>query len=183
MSQLLNLYAVITLDGRIAKSPADPVEWSSREDKGILQEAIENHDLFIMGRVTYEICQELMESKECLVITRSPDRNIPNGKNLTFFNPESSNLRDYLMERSEKKMALFGGSSIYKLALEMDLVKMISLTLEPLILGGGISLTGDGEPWKIFEGWVLQESRRLNERGSLQLIYFPAKTGTGDQLS
>ena len=170
-SKILNLFAVVSLDGRIAMSISDPVHWSSREDKEILRQAIQDHDVFVMGRVTYQVCHEMLKGKKCVVITRQSSLSSVNLPDLILFNPSLSDFGAFLTQFSSAKVALFGGASIYKLALEMNLVSRIYLTLEPVIMGGGISLTGSDPPWESLDGWVMEDCRKLNSRGTLQLVY------------
>ena len=176
-STFLDLFAVISLDGRIALNTSDSIHWSSQEDKLILNQAIQDYDVFLMGRVTYEVCQEMLATKRCVVISRQSTIPGMTGDGCTLFNPEKSDFKAFLAQFSAQKVALFGGASIYRWALERNLVRKIFLTLEPIIMGGGISLTGSEPPWQSLDGWLLKDCRKLNDRGTLQLTYVKEVSG------
>ncbi|MBT3786598.1 hypothetical protein HOF92_16605, partial [bacterium] len=148
---------------------SDSVRWSSEEDKKLLKKALDTHDLFVLGRVTYEVSKEMMSDKRCLVFTKSNLRS--ENDNLIYFNPDTSDIEQVLKECEATNIALFGGAQVYRYALLNNLVKEISLTVEPLILGGGISFLGEGEPWKALENFRLKSCKKLNDQGTLHLVY------------
>src|SRR3989344_1590951 len=126
-----------------------------------------------MGRKTYEAARphiKLDSNTLRIILTRNPekfsDESVP-GK-LEFMRESPAELIVRLEKKGYTEMLLVGGSEINSLFLKLGLVDKIYLTLEPLIFGTGKSLFSENQ----FEMRLqLASSQKLNERGTLYLVY------------
>jgi dihydrofolate reductase len=161
----------MTLDGRIAKNEMDPVAWGSPEDKSHLRQELDEHDLFLMGRHTWEVSKELLKSQSSLVLTRGVSGWETENTGLAWVNPEGLDLRSLLAEKGFSSVAVLGGSQIYAFCLQNGLVDEVALTLEPFFLGQGLSLLSPISLDLDQNAFSLVSTKVLNQSGTLLLRY------------
>lgn len=111
------LIAAVTLDGFIARSENDPMEWS--QDLHLFKEQTMSFPL-IMGSTTRSILQKELEGREIITITRNDD-------------PER-----IIKGIKAKKCFIAGGGRTY--ARFANHLTHIYLTIHPFAFGSGIKL-------------------------------------------
>jgi dihydrofolate reductase len=165
-------YVASSLDGYIAKEDGD-VSWLeelniSMEDAGY-DEFYSTVDALVMGRKTYEMIVSFGKwpygDKPVWVCSSNSITPIE-GSNLQAGNtPEE--VYKAANEMNIKHLWLVGGGSLASSFLVNNLLTNISLSLMPIILGGGIKLFGDvPAPIKINK-----ESEKTHKSGMVQLEY------------
>ncbi len=130
------IIAAQSADGFIAKDQKHPAYWTSREDKKRFVELTKRAGVVIMGRATFETLHKPLSDRRVIVYSRSP---------LTLDNAEVTNLApQVLLQKLEaegvQEVAICGGSEIYTLFLQSQLVSKIYLTIEPILFGTGIAM-------------------------------------------
>lgn len=167
-----NIVAVMTIDGKIAKNSRHNVNWSSVEDKKFLNKKIAEHDVIIVGRTTFNVAKKALTKKEFatrnyFVITRSIKTTLRLNDQVLYVNPEGVDIRKLINDFGYKKVCILGGTQIYSLMLERNLVDEIFLTIEPLVFGSGLNLF-EGDFKKQFK---LTSIKKLNKGGTILLHY------------
>ena len=162
--------AAITLDGRIATNKTQlSFDWTSREDKRWFKQSLKPADVIIIGRHTFETIKNNKFKRHYLVLTsrvKVMEQKLPN---VWFCNPKALNIRQLILKKGYKHVAIVGGSIVYGYFLEKGWLDELYLTLEPLAFGGGISLF---ETKKIKQyKFQLAQVKKLNQRGTLLLKY------------
>ena len=174
-----SILAVGSLDNIIARQAVDNIDWSSQEDKRFLKEFLDQCDLCIMGRKSYELSKPFMEKRNCVVFTRNLPPIIDSAVSeqsspiLSYVNPEFVNLNLWLSENfsfPKKAVAILGGPEIYRYFISRGWVDDIYLTIEPLIFGTGLSWISPGEHLDI--QLRLVSANQLNSQGTLLLHYY-----------
>lgn len=131
------LIAALSADGYIGKSSAHLADWSSKEDKKLFIELTKRAGVIIMGRNTYDTIGKALPGRLNIVYTSRP-LNEPDIQTTT--EPPTE-----LLKRLEKEgyteVAVCGGQAIYDLFLGEGLVDELSLTIEPVLFGTGLSLS------------------------------------------
>jgi dihydrofolate reductase len=165
-------YVASSLDGYIAKEDGD-VSWLeelniSMEDAGY-DEFYSTVDALVMGRKTYEMIVSFGKwpygDKPVWVCSSNSITPIE-GSNLQAGSTPEEALKA-ANEKNIKHLWLVGGGSLASSFLVNNLLTNISLSLMPIILGGGIKLFGDvPAPIKINK-----ESEKTHKSGMVQLEY------------
>jgi dihydrofolate reductase len=134
------LMAVVTLDGKLARTEAQFVNWSSKEDKRLFMQTTKAAGVVIMGDNTYKTMAQPLPGRLHIVLTtdRSDKTDQPGVVEFTSDAPPA--IVAGLAARGYTTAVLGGGSQINSLFLQHDLVDEIWLTVEPRIFGVGINL-------------------------------------------
>ncbi len=167
----ITLVAVTSLDGRLTYGNNTDQKWASKEDHDHLIKLIDQSNLLVMGRNTFEIVNsQPKEGKLKIVLTRNPtsykDKTV-NGL-IEFSNESPNELVDRLEKLGYEKMLLVGGSEVYSLFLKSGLVDEIELTIEPFIFGSGVPFTKNVQLNKSLK---LVKVTKLNQKGTILLNY------------
>lgn len=132
----VELVVAMSADGFIARHSHELVDWTSKEDRRRFTQITRQVGVVIMGANTYRTLRQGLPGRRVIVyshvlqdssveVTREPPR--------------------LLLARLERegiaRVVIFGGSSIYSLFLQEKLVQRVFLTIEPILLGHGISLS------------------------------------------
>lgn len=161
--------AAVTLDGKIAKGPNHPSDWTSPEDKRFMRSLLNKCDVIIVGNNTYKIAKKPLTKRNCIVFSRSEGRINRKSGNLMYINPAKVDVKRLINKLGYKKIALLGGAQTYAYCLKNNLLDEIYLTIEPIVFGEGINLfTNDIAVEAKFK---LVSIKKLNKRGSLLLKY------------
>jgi dihydrofolate reductase len=166
----VTLIAVISLDGKLTKANETDQNWASKEDHEHLTKLIDNNNLLIMGRNTYEIVKSKpKEGKLKIVLTSDPKKfSDQHLDGIEFSNENPNQLIKRLESLGYKKVLILGGSKIYGLFLKYDLVDEIELTVEPYIFGSGTPFISID---KLNKKLKLNKVSKLNENGTILLNY------------
>jgi len=165
---------VSSVNGKITRGEdPDIYSWTSKEDADFFFSLLNQHNLIVMGSITYEAARnKIKPDKERLrvILTRTPEKYAKDAiRGKLEFTSESPKK---LVKRFEKggynTMLLVGGGKTNALFLEASLVNEIYLTVEPKLFGMGKSLIAEGNFTKNLK---LQSVKKLNEQGTLLLKY------------
>ncbi len=158
-------FVATSIDGRISlKKSVRPV-WTSTEDWRFFQKSLKKMDAVVVGRNTYEAARTRLQKRCTYVLTRSITKIYRKGS-VTFVNPDTHDMRDILGRHAT--VGLLGGSSVYGLFFEQNLVDELYVTVEPLIFGRGVSMVKDCTKTTRL---VLCCIKKLNRTGTVLLHY------------
>lgn len=147
MSLKISLIILQSLDGFIAKSQADNLDWGSKVDKTFFRQKTKEIGTMIMGRKTYQnMPSKVFNEKFNLVMTSNPLKFTENfSSNIYFFGDSPQKAIDFLINKGIKEAALIGGGQINNIFLQNNLVDEIFITIAPKIFGQGITGFGKNE--------------------------------------
>lgn len=165
---VFSLFAVCTIDGKIAKNSKHMTDWSSKEDKTFLHRHLDLCDVVIIGKNTFEVATGPLSKRNCIVFSSSAKGVEQKNPNLVFLNPQEEDLLKFLEKKNYSKVAVLGGTKCFSYFLENNLVDKIYLTIEPLVFGGGLPLFEAKTDQKKF---VLILVQKLNTLGTILLEY------------
>lgn len=142
--RLLHCFIATSLDGYIA-GPGEDIGWLFTDQEYGYPEFIAGVDTLLMGRKTYEACRSFGEwpypGLRTVVFSRSelaPDPNIE---------VERRPIADVvaaLRALPGKDLWLVGGAALLSAAIEADLVDAYTVSIHPILLGGGTPLVVPG---------------------------------------
>ncbi len=161
------LIAAVSLDGKISDNSKAMPDWTSPEDWQWFQKELSKCDAVIVGRKTFEAAKSHIEKRNVLVLSRTKRKDYGSVRFITTKMDIRKTLSGY------ERIAVVGGSGVYSFALANGLADELYLTLEPVLLGKGVSFTAD----KIFKrkSLKLKSAKKLNSKGTMLLHYQIAK--------
>ena len=125
------MYAVISSDGFIADQKGNYSDWTSKHDKSYLSESIAKYPLHIMGSRTYDVVLPKPRANTLIIVmTKHPRKyaelSVTGKLEFCSLSPKQicTKYSTYV------KAALLGGSAIYSLFLQEDLVNAAYITRE-----------------------------------------------------
>ncbi len=142
----LTLHMVASLDGFISKQDGT-VDWMHSQDqydKGValteedIADYLASIDCYVMGSHTYELALQLgwpYGDKPVVVVSSrslSSDR-----ASVSFFHGDIVELVEEQLKARYQNIWLVGGAALAKAFLQSNLVDKITLSIMPIILGGG----------------------------------------------
>ncbi|MGE7694624.1 dihydrofolate reductase family protein [Lysinibacillus sp. NPDC094177] len=152
MSREIILYIATSLDGFIAKEN-DDLQWleeTEGEGDAGYSDMYQSIDTIIMGKRTYDWVVDHIESfpypdKKCYVFTTSQS-----GKNehVEFVNEDVVAFTNRLREQEGSKIWMVGGAEILDAFMKEKLIDEIIITVTPHLLGSGIPLFKDHNPYQ-----------------------------------
>ncbi len=172
------IIAAVSIDGFIAqKKQQSSFSWTSQEDKQFFKQKSMEAGVVVMGKNTFATIGKPLPRRLNAVYTRQTKSKLCANYDLDL-NQYSDDLLQVtslppkkLVAQLEKQgypqAAVSGGSSIYHQFLESGVVDELYLTIEPIMFGQGINLT----PKKLTKRFSLKESRKLNDKGTMLLVY------------
>lgn len=158
-----------TIDGKIARDSNHMSDWTSKEDKRFLHDMLDQSDVILVGRNTYNTAAKPLSKRKCVVLTRSAETVEEISPNLIHCNPDKVDVNNLIMEKGWQKVAILGGAQTYAYCLEHNLLDDLYLTVEPIVFGSGLSIFGDkgGVDYR----FKLISTKVLNPEGALLLHY------------
>ncbi len=174
----VTLMAAVSADGFIAQTATQrSTNWTSKEDKKFFVQKSQEIGTLVMGSTTFATIGSPLPKRLNIIYTRQNRENF-----LTKFNlntaritsdilrvtqEEPAQLLKQLAAEGIEKVLIAGGSSIYSLFMQAELVDEIILTIEPVIFGQGITLFSEEQ----FTELDLLNSQKINPRGTLVNTY------------
>ncbi|MDB5204617.1 MAG: dihydrofolate reductase [Candidatus Taylorbacteria bacterium] len=157
------MIVVLSLDGKISDNSKKLPNWTSKEDWKWFQNMLTICDAVIVGRKTYQVAKNNIDKRKAFVLSKKYKGQIGS---VTF--ADSLKKIKKLAQRY-KTVAVLGGQDVYSAAIKIDMVNELYITVEPIILGKGISFLGN----KILvrHKFILKDSEILNKKGSILLHY------------
>lgn len=164
-------FAVITIDGKIARNDSHYVDWSSREDKLFLRKKLDASDVIVIGRKTFDTLKartkKISNSRRYIVLTHRVKKTVERN-NVLYCNADAVSLDGIIRERKYRRVSVLGGAHVYQAMLNMGLLNEFYITVEPIVFGKGISLLIDSVDKHT---WKLVSVKHLNRFGTLLLRY------------
>lgn len=166
------LVMVASIDGKTTKWDLSNIyEWTSPEDSQYFFSLIEQNNLIVMGRNTYEARRPIpKKGKLRIVITKNPKNynKLSVAGQLEFTNETPKQVVESLIKRGFKKMLLIGGATLARVFFEEGLISELWLTIEPRLFGRGKMLVSENE---LDIKLKLLSVKKLNKQGTLLLKY------------
>ena len=157
--------AAITIDGKIARHERHATDWTSPEDKRILQEQLDSADVVVVGHHTFRVAEKQLSKRNCIVLTRRIRKPREMDPKLTYINTNVTGLESYVERQGYRRVAVLGGAQVYSYCLEQGLIDEFYMTVEPLAFGEGVSLLSQQTKAR----FTLRSVQRLNKEGSILL--------------
>lgn len=168
------LIAATSLDGFIAsKDHPYPPEWTSAEDKALLQNIVSQFPLLVMGKTTFESYGKQHAPGKLRVILTTDSatlgmEEIPG--ELEFCNATP---QEFIAHYSKyyNSCLLLGGAYVYDEFLKSNVVDEIFLSIEPVEFKSGLALTANNQPIGQFLANYEPVTTKLNDSGTLLKHY------------
>ncbi|GAC1412089.1 MAG: dihydrofolate reductase family protein [Candidatus Doudnabacteria bacterium] len=160
--------AAVSIDGRIAPNQDANSSWTSVEDKNFLHSILDQSDLILVGRKTYEIAQTPLSRRRCLVLSSQVGDIEIRHENLILCNP-SADPKSYIQKKGYTTVSVLGGARTYAYCLDHNMLDELYLTIEPITFGSGVPLFLK-ESAEVVE-WKLLSHKELNSKGTILLHY------------
>lgn len=168
------LVVATSLDGKITMGDNPDVHaFTSPEDTEFFRSQLQNSQLIVMGRRTYDVMKPTMKhitGRIRIVITHTPEKYKSNeiANQLEFTSEQPDQLVKRLSKFGHKEMLLVSGADVTTEFFKKNLIDEIYLTLEPWIIGSGKPVVLQD---KINAKLELMSIKKINTRGSLLLHY------------
>lgn len=153
------IIAAISVDGFIAKSKDQVINWTSKEDKKFFKDMTMKSGVVIFGGNTFRTFKSTLPGRRHIIYTKSRIEN----PEVETTDEDPGQLVKKLESEGYKEAAICGGSSIYSMFLRAGVVTDIYLTIEPLIFGEGIKLFDSKSEGKL----KLESVQKLNSNTTL----------------
>ena len=169
----LILVMVMSANGKTTNGDSPSIyTWTSPEDRAYFFSLIQDNDVIIMGRKTYEAAKPVMKlqpGKLRIVMTNQPavyeNQTVPG--QLKFTKDSPTQIVNSLASDNYEQALLVGGSQINHQFLKDKLVSELWLTIEPHLFSSGNPLIAE----EFATSLELQSIEQLNDRGTLLLKY------------
>jgi len=131
------IIAALSADGFIAKNNTEPsTKWTSKEDTSFFRERTKKSGVMVMGSTTFEtVGAKPLPERRSIIYSRTKKYE---GVETTSESPRDLMLR--LEKEGVEEVAIVGGSQIYTMFAESELIDKLYLTIENVIFGEGIRL-------------------------------------------
>ncbi|SMC84561.1 dihydrofolate reductase [Desulfocicer vacuolatum DSM 3385] len=133
------LVMATTLDGKIGRHAADPVDWTGSADKKYFVQVTRRAGVMIMGNNTFNTIGRPLPGRKNIVMTRTLEGK-KNKENLIFTNCSPEKILQELETQGRREVALIGGAQINSLFARQGLIHEVHLTIAPRLFGQGLSL-------------------------------------------
>lgn len=138
------LYAAVSVDGRIAEAAGQvSTDWTSEADYKWFVAETKKCGVVVMGRKTFATINRPLKERLLYVMTRRPEDQPPMGESVFFTSMTPAEIVTDAASRGYERLALAGGSEVHTMFFEAGLVDELYLTVEPVLFGHGVSLTGE----------------------------------------
>lgn len=129
-----------TINGKIARSHHELVDWTSPEDKMFFARKTKEAGAIIMGKRTYDTIGRPLRGRLNVVLTRTPERQKSKPGVLEFTKAPLRALLKKLEKRGYRFVVLAGGAEVNSRFLKANLIDEIFLSIEPKIFGKGVGI-------------------------------------------
>ena len=133
------LLMAMTLDGKIARTRSELVNWTGKKDKQYFVKITRDAGVVIMGSKTFDTIGHPLPGRKNIVMTRDKTRK-SDDPSLVFTGQAPEQILADLRRQGFDRAALIGGSVINSLFARENLITQIHLTLVPKVFGQGLSL-------------------------------------------
>ena len=133
------LLMAMTLDGKIARTRSELVNWTGKKDKQYFVKVTRDAGVVIMGSKTFDTIGHPLPGRKNIVMTRDRTRK-SDDPSLVFTDQAPARILADLKRQGFDQAALIGGSVINSLFAKENLITQIHLTLVPTVFGQGLTL-------------------------------------------
>lgn len=159
------LLMAMTLDGKIARSRTELVDWTGKKDKQYFVQITRSAGVVVMGSKTFDTIGHPLPGRRNIVMTRDKTRHSDDDQ-LVFTDQSPGQIVADLKRRGFDQAALIGGSVVNSLFAKENLITRIHVTLVPTVFGQGLSLFNTP-----LDMCLEYESSREIDAGHLLLTY------------
>lgn len=159
------LLMAMTLDGKIARSHTELINWTGKRDKQYFVKVTRQAGVVVMGSKTFDTIGHPLPGRKNIVMTRDKTRKSDH-KDLVFTDQTPQQILGDLKLQGFDQAALIGGSVVNSLFAKEHLITRIHVTLVPVVFGQGLSLFNTDLDLSL----EYEESREIG-KGHLLLIY------------
>lgn len=160
----ITIYMVMSIDAIIAENQKKDIrQYTSDEDHDFFISSIQKHDAVIMG---HNSINEEIQLPKFIITSKAND--YTSDDTHIYMKGTAKEIYDSIKAYGFENVALLGGAITNHIFIDADLVDEIFLTIEPIMLGAGLSIN---PPVKMIKSWKLLETRRLNECGTTVLHF------------
>lgn len=155
-----------SMDGKVARTPNDPCDWTGKEDKKYFAMVTREAGVCIMGRKTFDIIGKPLPDRLNVVMTSAFFRKSISGK-LEFVKPHPpEQILKTLKHFGYSTACLIGGPTVNTLFAKAGLIDEVHVTIVPRIFGSGMSMFAES-----LDIELAFQSRELFEDGGQVLKY------------
>ncbi len=166
-----------SLDGYIAQSREQiSTAWTSKEDRQWFGQISRQLGVLIMGAVTYQTIGRPLPERKIVVLNQPGELvELPElsawqeSEKTAVYRTDGRDIVSVLAQLEDlgvAAVAICGGARVYHGFLTQKLVDEMYVTIEPVLLGGGIKLT-EGATWLEVWRWRVAEKRDLSSQTSV----------------
>ncbi len=159
------LLMAMTLDGKIARSHSELINWTGKQDKQYFVKVTRQAGVVVMGSKTFDTIGHPLPGRKNIVMTRNRTRRSDH-KDLVFTDQTPQQILGDLKLQGFDQAALIGGSVVNSLFAKENLITRIHVTLVPAVFGQGLSLFNADLDLSL----EFMESQEIG-KGHLLLIY------------
>ncbi|HOQ40321.1 MAG TPA: dihydrofolate reductase family protein [Fervidobacterium sp.] len=163
----IRLVVVTDIRGTIARNKDDPVNWSSKEDKRFFKQTTSESGVVVMGRKTYESIGGRLPGRTNVVMSRQKEINLPQKPDY-LISGTPHEVVSLLSGAGYKDICVIGGQSVFTQFVDAGLVTDIYLSVEPVLLAGGLNLLEEVSNELTLK---LERILKLNDNGTINLHY------------
>ena len=145
--------------------------WASSEDQEHFKKLARECGVVIIGSNTYEVHKDIFsnDGMRRIVMTRHPEKyTSEKRKEFEFTSLTPFDVIEQLKSEGREKVLIAGGPALYREFLKTELVGELQETVEPLLIGDGLS-AARGVPSNA--RLELVDTKQLNTRGTLLHTY------------
>ncbi len=139
------MIAVMSVDGFIARSSQERINWSSPEDRQFFADQSQRAGVVVMGANTIRAIGHALPGRRTIVYSRR-DFDME-GVETTQEEPKVLLAR--LEREGHTEVAIGGGSQIFTMFLQAGVMNEIYLSVDPSLFGGGARLLGELPPTRL----------------------------------
>ena len=151
----VTLKMIQSLDGSIARTIDDKLDWGSTQDKASFKQVRLANDVIVMGSTTFvQTPKSFLRNQSVIIISRDPDSlqsqyvDQKGNQNWFFCVPDPQQILDLASSKGWLKVLLAGGGRVNSIFLKAGLVDILEITLAPYIFNA---------PTKVFGSDVLED--------------------------
>lgn len=133
------LLMAMTLDGKIARSHSELINWTGKQDKQYFVKVTRKAGVVVMGSKTFDTIGHPLPGRKNIVLTRNQTRKSDH-KDLVYTDQNPQQILADLKVQGFDQVVIIGGSVVNALFAKENLITRIHVTLVPVVFGQGLSL-------------------------------------------